>query len=101
MNGRYWSLPALPIITNCTKLLPLKNNCAVYFIVASAANKKNNFENFLSNDRRWNPKIWGYDNFIAIDIKVDYKQKYLLSQTHFCLMFIKKFQNFLWHWNKH
>ena len=37
MNGRYRSLPLLLMSSNCTNLAPLKNNCAVYFISASAA----------------------------------------------------------------
>ena len=36
MNGRYRSLPALPISNNCTDLALLKSNCAVYLISASA-----------------------------------------------------------------
>ena len=35
-TGRYRSLPALPMSNNCTNLVPLKNNCAVYFISANA-----------------------------------------------------------------
>ena len=37
MNGRYRSLPLLLMSSNCTNLASLKNNCAVYFISASAA----------------------------------------------------------------
>ena len=36
MNGRYQSLPAFLTSNNCTNLALLKNNCAVYFISASA-----------------------------------------------------------------
>ena len=35
MNGKYQSLVALPMSNNCTDLALLKNNCAVYFIMAS------------------------------------------------------------------
>ena len=34
MNGRYRSLPALPMSNNCTSLALLKSICAVYLISA-------------------------------------------------------------------
>ena len=37
MNGRYQRLPALPMSNNCSDSALLRNNCAVYFICASAA----------------------------------------------------------------
>ena len=40
MNGKYRSLPALPMSNNCTNLALLKSNCAVYFISASAVSIK-------------------------------------------------------------
>ena len=36
MDGRYQRLPEFSISNNCTNLALLKNNCAVYFISASA-----------------------------------------------------------------
>ena len=42
MNGRYQSLPGLPMRNNCTNLALLKNNCAVFFVSTSAVSIINN-----------------------------------------------------------
>ena len=58
MNGRYLSLPALSISNNYTNLALLKNNCAVYFISASAVSiMEIVLEIFLSNADAKDQKI--------------------------------------------
>ena len=69
MNGTYRSLPALPMSNNCTNLALLKNNCAVYFISASAVSiieivLKISLSNTNAKDRK-------FEVFIAIDFKVN------------------------------
>ena len=78
---------------NCTNLTSLlKNNCVVYFISACAVSiikivLKISLSNVDAKDRKFEV----YEDFIAIDFKVDPMPKYLL----FCLTFIKKLQLFL------
>ena len=36
INGRYRSLPALPMSNNCTNFTPLKNKCALCLSMTSA-----------------------------------------------------------------
>ena len=45
MNGKYQSLPALPMSNNCMNLALLKQLCSIFYDGKHCANNKSSFEN--------------------------------------------------------
>ena len=91
INGRYRSLPALPISSESRANLDLLKKTVLSILSAvSGVPMKDIFKKISYQMTDAAAHNFQVDNIIASDFEVDHVPKHLLSQTHPCLMFIKK-----------
>ena len=91
INGKYRSLPTLPISSESRAYLALLKEIVLSILsTVSGVPMKDIFKKISYQMTDAAAQNFQVDNIIAFDFEVDHVSKHVLCQTYPCLMFIKK-----------